>query len=115
VSHDADITLSAFAAALGELEPAAENDEETAAHSDCFYAFDEAAQFLPVRTAADAALALSLASKQVGDIEASELTAAQLQERVAKANRSLEAVMRWLIECHGVKPLWTCWKMAAFQ
>jgi len=41
----------------------------------------------------------------VGDIEASELTAAQLQERVAKANRSLEAVMRWLIECHGVKPL----------
>jgi len=44
MAHDADITLSAFAAALGELEPAAENDEETAAHSDCFYAFDEAAQ-----------------------------------------------------------------------
>jgi len=65
---DADLPLSTLAAALGELEPPDENDNMEGAHCGRIHALQAAASFLSVRSAVDAALALSLVAEIHGDV-----------------------------------------------
>ena len=106
-------TLSALAASLGEIEPPERDGALTPAHVSRIDILIAAAPLLRVRTAADAALALSLAAEIQGYVVDFELSEEEREEKLARATVILAQTARWLMEAHGARPLHHSWPMDA--
>jgi len=96
-THPTAGTLSAVAAALGEIEPPDGSDLQ-AAHFRRLDVLHAAAKLLPVRSADDAALALSLVSDIHGNVVGFELSDNEREAMIDDANAILSSTMRWLME-----------------
>ena len=92
-------TLSAVAAALGEIEPR-EGDATPAG-----------AVHGPqgVCSPNDAALALSVVSDVLGEIHCYDLCEAERNVRLDDVSAIHEQIVRWLIESYGARPLRSTW------
>jgi hypothetical protein len=106
---DSDVTLSALAATLGEIEPPGEDDDLEPVHICRADVLEKAAQFLPVKTAVDAVLALSLVARIHNDVTAIEHSEAEREMLLTAGTAILAQTVRWLMEAHGVTPLRTHW------
>jgi hypothetical protein len=110
---DPDMTLSALAARLGELEPLNEDDDLEPVHVCRVDALKAVAQILPVRTAADAALALSLVARIHDDVSNKEHSGEERKQQLAIGTAILAQIARWLMKAYGASPLRTSWPRGA--
>ena len=101
------VTLSAVAAALGEIEPP--EGEMQAVHFRRLDALRAAASHLPICTADDAALALSCVSDILGEIHCYEMCEEDRNTRLDEVSAIHTQIVRWLIESHGARPLRSTW------
>lgn len=103
------ITISALAAQLGELEPANLDADTTHEHirsQDLVFA---AARVLPVLTPKDASLALCAIASRLAIILASEVNDADRDAAMEYAVDVAARIALWLRDYHGVQPLTTMW------
>ena len=108
-----NLTLSALAAQLGPAEAPriacdkmGENDDIT--HAARLRVLAAASRCLPVRSAEDAALALSIVNDLVCDARDNELSEDQRYDMLTGAECALVLVVRWLHDEHGATPLYSC-------
>ena len=99
-------TLSAVAAALGEIEPP--EGEMQAVHFRRLDALRAAASHLPICTADDAALALSCVSDVLGQIHCYEMCEEDRNVRLDEVAAIHVQIIRWLMQS-GARPLRSTW------
>lgn len=103
------ITISALAAQLGELEPVDRDEDSTREHhrrQDIVFA---AARSLPVVTPKDASLALCAIASRLVIVLASEVTDGERNAAMEYAVDVAARIALWLRDYHGVQPLTTMW------
>ena len=103
-----EITVAALAAALGEIE-ASDGSDLQDAHFGRLDILRAAAEVLPVRTADDATLALSVANDILGDVKFYEYPVEKRHEMLSSVTAILAQAARWLTVEHGAPPLRTTW------
>lgn len=105
-------TLSALAGILGEME---QRDDEADVPPEQWVRWDiieRAAELAPVRTPADAALALSMAAWNVGKLGANVHTDAERDARLEEVERMLSQIAKWLARDFGACTLRSIWTPA---
>lgn len=105
------ITISALAAQLGELEPPGD-DEPDREHFRRQVVVFAAARLLPVNTPQDAVLAIcGIAARLTGVLD-NEVTDAERTVAMEDAVRIAARIAVWLRDTHGVRPLSGMWPAA---
>jgi hypothetical protein len=103
-----DLTLTNFAAALGELEPPRRDDDLEAAQFGRRLGLRRVGRFPPVSPAVGAAHAFSLAHGVQTDLLDNEFSKKEWEDAIESANGILEEPVGSLMPGHGIMPLRSC-------